>query len=458
MNSRIFSSALIILLISAGRVYSQDSHYWNIQYGTRSTLLGGAVIGSVSDLSATYYNPGAVALFPEPKFILSAKIYELNTLKIVDGAGDGKDLDFSSIVPSPSFVAFNLDFDWLGDGSLALSILTRQSMNFEFSTRRIVTTDFFPNSPGQEEFAGGISVEKEFNEIWTGLTYAQKVSSIIGLGVTTYIAYRNQENKNQTVIQVLSANNKISSLTDITNFKYQNFRLLWKAGIGINLNPLTLGITFTTPSINVAGSGSGGKHYFLNGVDLDGNGTDDNIFESTYQEDLKSRYKNSWSAGIGAAYRFKDLKIHLAGEYYNDVKTFDVVETRPYIRQSTGETITPVLNNALKNVFNLGIGADYFLNERFIISGGFTTDFTAFDPKSNTNLTFSTWDIYHLSGGTTFYVGKSEITLGLAYSFGSKKIEQLINLTPSGSNNSVGIKSDTELKSNRIKILFGFNF
>ena len=153
MKTGLFSAALIVLLITAGRIHSQDSHYWNIQYGTRSTLLGGAVIGSVSDLSATYYNPGAVALFPEPKFILSAKIYELNKIKIVDGAGAGKDLDFSSIVPSPSFVAFNLDFDWLGEGSLALSILTRQSMNFEFSTRRIVTTDVFPNSPGPEEFA-----------------------------------------------------------------------------------------------------------------------------------------------------------------------------------------------------------------------------------------------------------------------------------------------------------------
>ena len=37
----------------------QDSHYWTNQYGTRATLLGGAVIGSVLDLSGTYYNPGA---------------------------------------------------------------------------------------------------------------------------------------------------------------------------------------------------------------------------------------------------------------------------------------------------------------------------------------------------------------------------------------------------------------
>ncbi|MCK5572460.1 MAG: hypothetical protein KAJ12_06850, partial [Bacteroidetes bacterium] len=43
---------LLLLNISAP---GQETYYWNIQYGTRSTLLGGAVIGSASDLSATYY-------------------------------------------------------------------------------------------------------------------------------------------------------------------------------------------------------------------------------------------------------------------------------------------------------------------------------------------------------------------------------------------------------------------
>jgi len=45
---------IIVLQVSST---AQENNYWSIQYGTRSTLLGGAVIGSVSDLSATFYNP-----------------------------------------------------------------------------------------------------------------------------------------------------------------------------------------------------------------------------------------------------------------------------------------------------------------------------------------------------------------------------------------------------------------
>ncbi len=65
-HPRIFglvAASAVILLAGLHSARGQDTQYWNLQYGTRSTLLGGAVIGSVSDLSATYYNPGALGLY-----------------------------------------------------------------------------------------------------------------------------------------------------------------------------------------------------------------------------------------------------------------------------------------------------------------------------------------------------------------------------------------------------------
>src|SRR5512145_1394307 len=101
---------LALFLLPEMKAQAQDTHYWNLQYGTGATLLGGAVIGSVSDLSATYYNPGAVALFQDPRFIVSAKIYEANRQVIKNGAGQGQDLTNSSITPSPSFFAAAINF------------------------------------------------------------------------------------------------------------------------------------------------------------------------------------------------------------------------------------------------------------------------------------------------------------------------------------------------------------
>jgi len=188
VNKLIISIFIIVFTIP---VMSQDSHYWNIQYGTRSTLLGGAVIGSVSDLSATFYNPGAVALFPDQSFVLSARVYQIESISIEEGAGPGRELDYSTIVPSPSFVAFDFKFDFLGEARLALSLLSRQRMDFEFRFRLIDSLDILPE-PGKEDFAGGISFERNFDEIWGGLTYASKLNDLIGFGVTGYVAYRNQ--------------------------------------------------------------------------------------------------------------------------------------------------------------------------------------------------------------------------------------------------------------------------
>ena len=66
---------LILLIVTLSlKGNAQDTHYWTHQYGTRSTLLGGLVIGSVLDLSGTFYNPGGLSLIDDPETILAAKM------------------------------------------------------------------------------------------------------------------------------------------------------------------------------------------------------------------------------------------------------------------------------------------------------------------------------------------------------------------------------------------------
>ena len=73
---------LVLIFVIDMRCYSQGVYYWSQNYGTRSNLLGGLVIGSVNDVSATYYNPGYLGLVEDPEIIIGAKIYELNNYKI----------------------------------------------------------------------------------------------------------------------------------------------------------------------------------------------------------------------------------------------------------------------------------------------------------------------------------------------------------------------------------------
>jgi len=440
-------SGIILIQFSLS---AQENNYWNIQYGTRSTLLGGAVIGSVSDLSATFYNPGAIALFPDVKFILSAQVYQMDNFTIKDGAAEGKDLDYSSIVPSPNFVAFDLGFDFLGDDRLAFSILTRQNSNLEFSARFIDSLDVIESWPGKENFAGGINNEKKFNDVWGGITYSTKLSETIGIGITGYVSYRSHKATSLTILQALqdTVNGEIASYSNINNYRFNNCRTLLKAGIGFNLNPLTIGLTVTSPSLNIFGSGSVGTHLFISGIDT-------NRFDSNYQEEVESKFNSSWAAGLGGAYNFGKTKLHLSAEWYDAISKYDVLDTESYISQSSGEVLTNDLTHEAKSIINFGLGIDYFASDSLIFSVSVTSDFSAYVENTTTNLaSYSAWDIIHVAGGSTFHVWKSEITVGVVYSFGSQTLANKIDITPGGDNNSLDRQS--EFKYSQIKVLLGF--
>jgi len=444
-----FCKITFLFTILSAQLFAQENNYWNIQYGTRSTLLGGAVIGSVSDLSATFYNPGAIALFPDVKFILSAQVYQMDNFTIKDGAAEGKDLDYSSVVPSPNFVAFDLGFDFLGDDRLAFSILTRQNSNLEFSSRFIDSLEVIESWPGKENFAGGINTEKKFNDVWGGITYSTKLSKIIGIGFTGYVSYRSHKATSLTILQALqdTVNGEIASYSDITNYRFNNCRTLLKAGVGLNLNPLTIGLTVTSPSLNIFGSGSVGTHLFVSGIDS-------NTFNSNYQEDIKSKFNSSWAAGLGGAYNFGKVKLHLSAEWYDAISKYDILDTESYSSQSSGEILTNDLTHEAKSIINYGVGLDYFAGDSLIFSLSVTTDFSAFVENTSTNLAaYSAWDLIHIAGGSTFNIWKSEVTVGVVYSYGSQTFENNINITPDD-NDSVSRQS--EFKYSQIKVLLGF--
>jgi hypothetical protein len=104
-RSKLCAAVVLMCLILAEKCPAQITNYWTQQYGTRSNLLGGAVIGSVSDMSATYYNPGAIALFKDASLLLSAQVYEYGAIKLEGGADAGRALKTSSIRPSADLLA-----------------------------------------------------------------------------------------------------------------------------------------------------------------------------------------------------------------------------------------------------------------------------------------------------------------------------------------------------------------
>ena len=82
------------------------------------------------------------------------------------------------------------------------------------------------------------------------------------------------------------------------------------------------------------------------------------------------------------------------------------------------------------SVFNYELGLEHHFTEKIQGYASFNTDFTAKARDSDTNASFSIWDIYHVALGSTSRVSNSEFTLGAIYSTGSEPTAIGIELIP----------------------------
>ena len=141
LGSIVAAVSLLAVLGSA-----QDSHYWTYQYGTRSNLLGGAVIGSVLDLSGTYYNPGGLSLIETEavELLMFAKVFHFPTISI-EGLGP-EDLIMSEFRRLPRDAAL-LPVVANVTESFALALASMKQSGFT------VTVFYIMDRPGYEEAA-----------------------------------------------------------------------------------------------------------------------------------------------------------------------------------------------------------------------------------------------------------------------------------------------------------------
>ena len=120
--------ALVSLSVLTPLALAQDSHYWTNQYGTRATLLGGAVIGSVLDLSGTYYNPGGLSLLEKPATVMAAQVFQYPRLTLAGNDQSAVPQNSYNLAPAPSLLAGTIRVRGLEKHWFGYSFLARQSV------------------------------------------------------------------------------------------------------------------------------------------------------------------------------------------------------------------------------------------------------------------------------------------------------------------------------------------
>lgn len=449
------SFIVFLAFIIIGKLSAQDSHYWTHQYGTQAQLLGGAVVGSAKDLSSTFYNPGVMALTSDAQLALTTDAFQLTN--IIYQNSRFKDLEFTSTVlkPAPGMFAFRLPFEPLDKHQIAISYVTRVNFDLNLDGRGSgLSID--PEYSRLTNSANEIILRHSVSETWVGFTWAYKLGKALSMGATSYLALRSQSGRAQILLQSIDEENIGSTIILYDDFSFWNVRLLFKIGAIVELGSWKVGLTLTTPGLNLFGAGE----YSVNEYIIDDEIEDGNaVLRNNYQEDLPTTYNSPISLAAGTSYTLFNTVFHFTVEWFNHVAEFKVMDPQPYVGQSSGDVYQNNLVYSLNSVINVGIGFEHVLSNDVELYGSFISNFSANDENVNSRFILTFWDIYHISAGTVLNIDKLALTLGATFGFGNDSHSTLFpdsNLE-SGDilNNSLG---NYNVKYLSAKFLFGFSY
>lgn len=437
-----------VIACTATASHAQDTNYWTLQYGTRGELLGGCVVGSAVDLSATYYNPGSLSLVADPRTILTATVFGMETIKVssVPASGDAPTSRQTGI--QPSLFAGILPVKWWG-GRWAYSFLTRQRSNFRLTQREgaVIALD----QPGDSLSIGGeILFDENENEQWGGVTYSRALRDHVGVGITLYGVYRSQTRSTRQTVEAISASGFGASLLDWTDIDYSTFRFLAKLGVSADYGKTSLGLAFTTRSAPVYGKGT----ILINRVvigDTDQDGTEDSHADVTYEKNLDADYRSPFSIALGASHSWTDVTLHATAEYFLKIDPYTVMEAgQP--RSSPGVSAHPAtFAHALDDVFNWGVGMEKRFSEKTTAYISFITDRSASHRVEPYDISVSTWDIYHVNGGVAFTLLGTDLTVGGGFAWG----KQPLHVTPDSEGILPATIQPAAVSYSRIKAILG---
>lgn len=457
--------SIIIFLSLSVKIYAQSGHYWTQQYGTRSMLLSGSVIGGVSDLGAVYYNPARLGQIDNPSFLISADVYELNKVQVEDAFGNNADASKSDFGGVPSMAAGTFKVSFLPKHHFAWAIMVRQNHDLNFSYRNEVYGDEIADYPGDEYFGAEVSFFTKAKETWTGASWSYPISEKISVGISGFFSQFDESKGSKIELQALTIEDKLALYRYNKSFSMSHYGILAKAGLSYQFKSGLFGLTVLSPHFKIKGDGSYQYEKFFTGIDSITTSPD--IYTTSYQKNLNTDYESPWAIGTGLTYFIKNSKIHFSAEWYSQIPKYSMMTTADHYSQSLGDTIRLIVVDKMKSVLNIGLGFEIYLNEKISFYTSFCTDFSAVTSdlnnfvkdKNETRNSSLQADFYHYGGGFVLNVKNADITLGITYTGANMEIQKPFNFPSEGDDDSniLNPEDPASLKWDRYRFVFSFS-
>lgn len=419
---RAVSTAAAALIVAAfvQPLHAQDAHYWSVKYGPRASLLGGAVIGSVNDVSATFYNPGGLAMADSLGFAISLSAFERKAT-VVEDAVAGEDVSLSSTRVASSMLGGSIKGPESGRDVIAYSIITRQRARNSVSAVVIGT----PTLP-VEALAGEVSVKRNASERWFGVSWAHAVWPNFGIGATGFFTTRFDKRASNLTLAGSEAGQGVTS-TRVREFDYSDYGLIAKFGALLDYGSFAAGLTLTAPSLSLFGSG---KMIYVDVDVRDEPGGDPPLIALDGPSGLDATHRKPLSVGVGMRGGRGSFQVYGSAEWFAAVDAYDVIRSGPFDPQLGTGQFEYVVTDERASVLNWAVAVEGPVAERVTIYASYGTDKSSQD-GSGSNLVVAAWDIETVSLGADFRIAGRSLTLGGAFGWGEGTTKDRIDLVSS---------------------------
>jgi len=448
-RSWLIPAFIVLGMLSPYPAVAQDSQWWTNQYGNRARLLGGAVIGSSRDLSSVYYNPGGLAVVDKPDALLTGYVFELDNIKYTDVVFRDTELSSTRFDAVAGLIAGQLPFNFLGDSRLAYSYLTRHNLEYRFNEGGTIPGDSLADFEGIGTVSAALTYETRLREYWGGLTWSTPFLDDYGLGISLFVANRSQRLRYGTNLTATGETEGVATLNSTRAYDYYDWRVLTKIGLATSFQRWNLGLTVTTPSLHLFGSGDISYETVAILPEFE-------TVTTSFQTDLSTSYASSWAIGAGGEYIGNDWKAHIAAEWFNRVDA-TVLDGKPFRSQTDSTTvINPDVTNVMRGLLNVALGFERKWSDTYSGYASFYTDWTGSEVGDGSITTTTPWNLWTFGAGAIFSIGRSEFTTGLTYKFGGRDNLRSFDLIPDDDRDDEFLSAGTDGRFWRLTLVLGF--
>jgi hypothetical protein len=408
---------------------AQDNNYWNMQFGAKSALLGGAVVGEYADNGTMYYNPGSLNFKDSSNINVSANLYKVERMRITNALGGGINVTSYNFDVTPQLISGIRRLTKHVD--IGAVVLTHNDVDITLQQSYSSLKSIYPqDSVFKRNYIGDFDYRNRLNEQWFGFCMSFNLTPKLAIGFTHFFNYRFQRFSQHISASAISTDTVFApgfttQYDYARDVRYDVINTLSKFGLMYKPNAkLSMGITTTMPSLTLFGRGK--TYTKIYSSNLAYNNYDSyTVFDR--QKGLNAQYQTPFSLAVGIKATLGRLKIHASGEYFAPLEEYDIINPTDSlnINKSGVEYNSSDLlgvKYSTQQILNGAIGMECIVAKRLSLLASFRTDFNTqknkISSQDNSSLVTSYIDLYHTTLGCSVQKNKKSYIVGISYSFG----------------------------------------